>query len=226
MHQLKRFWLVARRRGLRFIYLNLTQRVLFDLRHGTDTTKPLAKTHYESQPTGFDGGNEYSGAFTSEIIWAFRQLHRRLGSQFKDYFFADVGCGKGKVLIVWNKQLQATETVQRTLGIEYYKPLIEVAVSNHVKVHGIKPEVHHADAGEFNYAAIGRRGIFFLYNPFDAQIMAAFTAAVRDVDAYVIYNNPQHAAVLLQAGFTELMRKVGPHLNENSIVFYREAKLS
>lgn len=226
MYHLKRFWLVVRRQGLRFLYLNLTERLFFDLCHGTDTTKPLAKNSYESQPIGFDGGNEYSGAFTSEIVWAFQQLQQRMGAQFTDYFFADVGCGKGKVLIVWNKQLQATARVQRTLGVEYYKPLIEVAARNYVKVHGTEPEVHHADAGAFNYADLGKRGIFFLYNPFDAQIMAAFTHAVADLEAYVIYNNPQHAEVLVQAGFTEVVRKVGTHLNENSIVFHRGARAS
>lgn len=223
MMSVKRLLLIARRQGLRFVYLNLMQRLLFDLRHGTDTTRPLAKDSYETKPSGFLGGNEYSGAFTDEIVWAFRHLHRVLGKRLGEYFFADIGCGKGKVLIVWNQCLKSVGTSQRTIGIEYYEPLVRVAVRNYVKVFGTSPEILHADAGNFRYGDVGRRAIFFLYNPFDARIMASFARAVDDIECFVVYNNPRHADVLVQSGFIEVARKSGSHVNENTIVFHRGA---
>lgn len=116
----------------------------------------------------------------------------------------DVGCGKGRVLVV-----AAHYGFTHITGIDFAKELCEEANRN---VESIK-----ADFPAVNFKIIwddvlrtpltANDKVFFLFNPFDKEIMEKFVEkAERSLKdhprtIYFIYVNPGHADVLLERNF-------------------------
>jgi hypothetical protein len=215
---------IVRRYGIRFIAKNFVERVLFDLFNGTDTTRKVNPVNYNSSITELSGGHDYAGAFTSEINWVFKKLHGIHGKKFSEYFFVDVGCGKGKVLMVWQRLLKKSNIQQHMLGIECNGYLLSIARVNYWKVYKRNPNLSNSDACKFKYESLGPKGIFFLYNPFDASIMSEFSARTKIVEVWIGYNNPSYLQVLLDDGFVVKEAKIGRHVNETTVILHREAQ--
>jgi SAM-dependent methyltransferase len=144
-----------------------------------------------------------------------------LGNQFGDYGFIDIGCGKGKVQIVWEQLLRKNRISQPVYGLDYYDALIEQAQANLKKVLGREGRFICADASEFDYSRLGYRLIVYLYNPFDGVILDRVLDRLERCDVVVIYNNPEHAAVLLDHGFKIVREKKGFHPQAWTVVYQR-----
>ncbi len=132
----------------------------------------------------------------------FERAMAALAVDARRFTFVDIGCGKGRVLI-----MAARQQWSRLIGVEFSSSLCAVARSNLARaVHPSRAvEVVCQDALEFELPH--QPLVLFLYNPFERAMMRAFAARVRASldraprEVRVVYTNPFHGDEWLAAGF-------------------------
>ena len=194
------------------------ERERFDMEYGTNTTTPLAKSGFPAL-ANLEHGKPYMASWTSEIEKSFDLVGELFGKRFGLYTFIDIGCGKGKVPIVWRLKARAAGLSPRILGIDYYPPFVEIARVNHQKVFGDPGEFLVCDATEMDYSALGPGLIAYLYNPFDAVVLDRVLCRLRTLPCILIYNIPTHADRVHGHGFTLLHERHGSHQNQSTTIY-------
>lgn len=119
----------------------------------------------------------------------------------------DVGCGKGRVLAA-----AAHFGFKNITGVDFARELCTAAERNIKKIKSRFPgtsfEILCKDI--LNYSITADDKVFFLFNPFNKEIMEEFTERIdRSVKEYpraiyFIYANPQQKEVLFLKGFKEV----------------------
>lgn len=137
----------------------------WDLIHGVDTCGaiPLVNLDFESESK--TTGLEYQSHHPVVIRRGLEGLEIR----HEDYSFVDIGCGKGRVLLI------ASEFPFRKItGVEFAPPLAEIARRNlqsfrsrHRKCFNL--EVITGDALEYELAPEAQ--VLFFYSPFSPEIL-------------------------------------------------------
>jgi len=192
----------ARNRGLRAtatIVLSVVEDSFFDWRFGTETRRVVNSDELEASLANRSHATRYKATKARP----FRDLLRRLDLP-PDSTFVDLGCGKGRVLL-----LAAQHPFQRVVGIEFSHPLAEQARRNveifRATVRTLAPiEVCEDDVTR--HALRGDENVFFLYNPFDAVILGQCvenirrSVVARPRQIWVIYSAPLHAGILDASG--------------------------
>jgi SAM-dependent methyltransferase len=141
----------------------------------------------------------------------FRRMMAALPIRPEAFTFVDFGSGKGRALL-----LAAQYRFKRVIGIEHARRLHEAAEQNVARFRRLSRtqtsiELHCADATEFPLP--GEDLVCFLYNPFDAVLMAKLIASMRaSLEAmprqlYVVYRNPQHPEALENSGFLRCLAR-------------------
>lgn len=130
------------------------------------------------------------------------QLKDLLKSYSATHAFFDIGCGKGRAMIV-----AAHFGFKNIYGIELDVELTAVANKNIKLSQAAFPEIEFhaetANALETKYPELPC--VFFLFNPFDAQTLKEVLQHIGKSgwrQHVFIYVNPQHKEVFTEAGFT------------------------
>lgn len=167
----------------------------YDLRRGTDTAGTLGleglAIPHRHKAHGIYYGPTQRGPF--------RHLLRTLALP-TDATFVDVGCGKGKALL-----MALEHGFPRVRGLDFSAELCAVARRNLAIVQRRRglagpAEVLHCDATEYDLQPDER--VFYLFNPFDALVMAGFvdnlvrSLARHPRPIWLIYCHPDHAPVI------------------------------
>ena len=192
---------------------------LFDLWRGTDTHTVLPNTKYVYAPDTFSHGSGYMGTWRSELLNSFHVVKAFLGDSFRKYAFVDVGCGKGKALLVWKEELDKLKIESVVAGIEYYDPLAEIARRNYQKLFANGNYIYTDEATKFNYRQFGDRLIIHIFNPFDDLILRKFLAGLAGLNTIIIYLNPVHKDVILEFGYDVIYEKRGWNLATWTVIF-------
>lgn len=166
----------------------------FDQQYGTDTggAVPLWKLKLDSPNAAF--GIKYQPSDEQEIRAAIAFLHENP----RDITFIDLGCGKGRVLLV-----AATQGFRQMIGVEFAHELAEVARRNLAKMHVTNAAVVHGDAADYEFPDRDPT-IVYLYNPFLEEVIAKVIVNLKKSRArklFVIYKVPSCAALFDQSGF-------------------------
>ena len=121
----------------------------------------------------------------------------------------DVGCGKGRVMVA-----AAHYGFKNIIGVDFAKELCAAAERNINKIKtqfpGTTFNIYCKDM--LNYLINADDKVFFLFNPFNNEIMEKFLEKIdRSVrehrrTIYFIYANPQQKEILIQNGFQEIFR--------------------
>ncbi|MBE0533703.1 MAG: hypothetical protein IH626_23005 [Rhodospirillales bacterium] len=184
-------------KGRAGILANRIEARLFDLRHGTDTTGKVPTIELDHVV----GENAVHGTGYQAVNEAhFRHVMASMAFPERSVFL-DIGCGKGKALL-----LAATYSfVARAVGIEFGGALCVAARRNVItyaegrKIAG-KIEVLHQDALCYDFEP--DQNILFMNNPFNAALFSVFVDRVhasirkRPRPVWLLYANPAHSAVL------------------------------
>jgi SAM-dependent methyltransferase len=132
----------------------------WDAKYGTETS---AGARLDTLTIGHDSrrhGERYQASDP-------RVLHDAvafMGLAPSDYHFIDLGCGKGRMLIV-----AAELGFKSCIGVEFADELADLAAKN-VAASGFKTiDIVHGDAGA--YAFGDDRFVLYLFNPFSKQVM-------------------------------------------------------
>jgi len=176
----------------------------FDLHYGTNTAQ-----RKDLKDLLISSGNKDRGVnYMPTHAGLFRKLMYILDLP-RDGVFVDLGCGKGKVLL-----LASQCGFRKIVGVEFSRELCAVARKNiaifqRIASNQVDAVVIESDA--VDYAIGPNDSIFFLFNPFDEVVMSAvldhiaisFEQNRRKI--WLIYNHPTcHAAIVGHKCFVEL----------------------
>ena len=167
--------------------------LIFDLRHGTNTATWVSLKRLNIRSENLSRAVDYQ---PTQIL-PLRRLLKELEIP-RDRVFVDLGCGKGRVLLV-----AAEAGFLDVRGVEFSSKLCELAAQNCAK---------YADRTEsravFNIIQsdvvdypVSDGDVFFLFKPFDAHVLGSVlqpivdSLAERDRQIWIIYRNPVHEAV-------------------------------
>lgn len=152
----------------------------FDARYGTDTGGLINLWQYRIDSPNAKYGVSY-GSASEQHIQALLSPFPRTAS------FVDLGCGKGRPLIV-----AATMGFKTIIGVEFVRELAEIA-RNNLRKTGTNATVVCADAVSYKYPPGPL--IIYLYDPFGAAVMASVARNLKrhKEELWVIYINPEHS---------------------------------
>ena len=117
----------------------------------------------------------------------------------------DVGCGKGRVIIYW----LSLGLKNQLIGIELDKDVADNTRTQFKKFKNV--EIVCGDVNEiFDGGRVGKREIYYLYNPFNEQVMKLFEENLsrlsRDRSITVIYHRCEYIEVIIGTGRWKIER--------------------
>lgn len=185
----------------------------FDRRHGTDTGgfEHIWKFQIDSENARF--GTHYNATSEHELVEALNGL----SETFSGFSFVDLGCGKGKALMV-----AARLGFRTVIGVEFAPELAAIARANLARLQISNGVVIDADAATFAFP--NDPIVLYLYNPFTREVMTDVVTNLgksRAEKVYVVYKNPTYADVVLDSsGF---LRRRGGLLKDSNIQIWERA---
>ena len=169
----------------------------FDAAHGTDTAAVLAGR--ELGPCVTRGGHLVVHYETTSVA-AIRTALDGLAVDFAESVFVDLGCGKGKPLMV-----AATYPFRRLIGVDISPACIAAARRNIARygperIDPSRVELLVMEAEDFEFP--GEPLVLYLYNPFPAAVLERVVANLetslrrRPRPVAIVYVNPHALAAL------------------------------
>lgn len=207
---------LIRNRGIWFTFNHFTQDHVFDLIRGTDTHEPLEKPSYKESLDNFEHGTLYMSSWKSVVRKSTKIALDLFPVPRLQVTFVDVGCGKGKVLCIWEKMFRGSAEI---IGIEYSRHLAKICVENLKIIQARRSRVIVSDVLKVDIAELGQYPLIYMFNPFDADLMARFLKQLHGVDCCIIYNNHAHHDVILQNGFQQFYEDDSESLNQRFAIY-------
>jgi SAM-dependent methyltransferase len=139
----------------------------WDRKYGVDTSGQIDLIDIEVVGANRDGG--LSVVSTSPRAYAF--LSALFPADWKEFTFVDVGCGKGRVLL-----LAALQGFDRIIGIEFAPLVCQIAEQNLARFSGRRPtewSIVNADATTTHLPS-GVPLLIYCFNPFNAEVWNMF----------------------------------------------------
>lgn len=192
---------------------------VYDIRHGTRTAELVPVEDFDVPPETRVGSVVYMASWTSTIRWTYHRLHAHFGGGFPDLTVVDIGCGKGKFLLVWGDELARDDLTQAVVGVDYSPSFVAAARGNLGRRGHETIEVRLADASELRAEDLGEDLVLYLYNPFSAGILANLLARLEGSIRAIAYCNPVQDDVVRQAGFHQLDNRDGWHPNQRVALY-------
>jgi hypothetical protein len=179
----------------------------FDRKFGVDTARVLFLPERKTDPR-FEDSVEYDPTPRRGFLHMLRQVP----IHYRDFVFIDMGCGKGKVLLL------ATELgFKQVIGVELSTELLGAAADN-LRVYFKKTgrdnrcQLVCMDAGDYQTMPC-EPTVFYFYNPFGEKVMRRvlrnieISPAAAPREAYLVYLTPEQRGVLDESGFLELFKQ-------------------
>ena len=214
---------IARERGLKFFYDYFVEAIWFDLLHRTDTAMRVTKDNQAQTVASndFDNGLLYVASFTSVIIKTVelvrehcREKSKQLGS------FVDLGCGKGKTLIVVHEKFNE-DFSGSIVGIEYDRELVNIGQSN-LKLCKLADKVILAEDSAVNVVQYVNDAIplIYLYNSLQGETLREVLQELSAFEHYLIYVDPVEVVMLGQHNYVELYYNEGRYNADSWKIFH------
>jgi SAM-dependent methyltransferase len=178
----------------------------FDRQFGVDTSGIVELSRLDFNSPSYESGIRYQASSPSLL----REALKTLKITYEDFIFIDIGSGKGRALL-----LASEFPFKRVVGVEFAPQLHAIAVKN-IQSYETRPErcarmeslCLDAAAYDIPHEPI----VVYFYHPFEEDVMSKVLANIkRSLDShqrrtYVIYQNPQFAALFERVGVFEPTR--------------------
>jgi predicted RNA methylase len=155
----------------------------FDKKLGVDTRGPVGLWHLRVRSNNLQHAIRYEGVNPG----VFRRALSEIGESFTGFSFIDLGCGKGRALLLANEF-----NFSQIIGIEFAAKLAAVARKNCQRA-GVSATVLSQDAAQFSFPPVD--SVVYLYNPFGPTVMDPVLdrlLAATNAKCYLVYVNPIH----------------------------------
>jgi SAM-dependent methyltransferase len=202
LRYIRYFYFIATQWNLPLAWHIIRQEVKGEQKYGIDTTGADDLQHLEEVGISTQHATLYMPVSYDLLEQVFGKVNL---SDCRH--FLDIGCGKGRALC-----MAAHHGFKRVTGIDFSAKLCRGAEANlrlvQQDVPDLAVEIIQEDA--FDFAIPPDVDCVFLFNPFDGVIMHAVVENILQSlrlhprRLLVIYVNPQHGKLFLQAGFTQL----------------------
>jgi SAM-dependent methyltransferase len=162
----------------------------------------------------------YQGAGYDVILKIFGDL----APGRENYHFVDIGCGKGRAVIV-----AENAGFNRITGIELHADLLRVASEN-LKSYTMKRSasvITLLEINALNYEYKDEPAVYFMFNPFAAHVLKNVLLKILQntrSETYFIYMNPRFANVFAELGIKK-QRVYKTRFYTEAIVFHLEAQI-
>lgn len=140
----------------------------------------------------------------------FDEVMNTLGRDIAGFVFLDVGCGKGRVLL-----MASQHPFQRIVGVELMPDLAAAAERNLEQARFIARRCNNltvvcSNAAEFTFP--DQNAVIFFFNPFKEAIMRRVldnirSSVVATTERYILYLEPRLSQTLDACPFLELLAK-------------------
>jgi SAM-dependent methyltransferase len=218
MNEIRRFASSLKNRGVKataglvFKYLGVAASRAgdhwFDVRYGTDTSGII-----EVKDLDVSGPNQrFAMRYEVTRVRPLEKLLRVLNPP-TDGVFVDIGCGKGRVLLV-----AAMHGFTRVVGVEHSHELCETARRNLSVFRdktGLRFEADIVETDAVDYEIPPEANVFFMFNPFDTEVLETVARRIAQSvvehprQVWLIYLYPECRAALDGVGmFDQTARHV------------------
>jgi SAM-dependent methyltransferase len=158
----------------------------FDRKHCVDTCGLIISRKVPTSSTNKKYGHEYAAVAAK----TFRAMLDAIPGDIGNYSFVDYGCGKGRALL-----LAAERPFRRVIGVEYSRPLAEIAKQNfstyrNAPIRCKSYEVLHVDATQ--YVPPTEPAVLFFFSPFKISVLKR----VLDRIAQSYFSSPRATVIL------------------------------
>ncbi|MCU1253304.1 MAG: putative O-methyltransferase [Edaphobacter sp.] len=186
----------------------------FDLQHGVDTSGLIGGRRLSSGRAHDRHITAYWGTAPSAFLQVFALWNQSLSDgpySTRDYTFIDIGCGKGRALM-----LASDLPFRCVVGVELNAPLVSVARQNLItwkaSAHACDDiEVLNADALEFAFP--DSPILLYVFNPFDRHVTQLLldrilaVSLTRSTPIDIIYMTPEHADLFAAIPTLQLLKQ-------------------
>jgi SAM-dependent methyltransferase len=192
------------------IACNVAMDLRFDWKYGTDTMRWVTQNALDTQSDNKCHSVRYQATKAGPLLQLLDKLHLP-----RDCTFVDIGSGKGRVLLIVSQY-----GFRKVVGIEFSGQLCAIARKNVELVFRKAKrlssiEVIEADAAIHSFHSQDR--VFFMYNPFDAFVLAKVLDNIRSSlernprSIWLIYNTPLLHDMINSAGIfkTDSCHEIG-----------------
>jgi SAM-dependent methyltransferase len=157
----------------------------FDAARGTDTARIVDLWRLSIPYKTANVGQRYQAVDPER----FDEAMANLPINFQEFTFVDMGCGKGRALI-----MACEKGFRRVIGVEFSAALVDFAQRNLDTLGFLHVELVTGDAAEFIFP--DEPLVLFLYNPFGASVLEVVLDHLAERSAYLVYVSPLQAAVV------------------------------
>ncbi len=168
---------------------------LFDTTYGTDTAGKILSQDMKTASPLVSQASSYLGVTPDRVHAAVKAT----GIDPGDFTFIDLGCGKGRALLV-----AAQMGFSTVIGVEFAEELVEIAKRN-IAIMGFRnASVVAGDAGAYQFPPGDL--VVFLHNPFWIPVMKRMVENLGRAPfrrLFVIYLTPKIPEALDAAAFLE-----------------------
>ncbi len=175
----------------------------FDLLNGTDTSQIVPAC--DLKPLEIHGAHKHANLYWPTNPHDFHKILSSLSLDWKDYTFIDIGCGKGRTLL-----MAARHPFKRIVGIDFSPALCDIAQKNIHQFFSTLADsknitVQCQDAASFNFPP--DKLVVYMFDPFKAEVMQHVVNNLNESlllhprECYIIYYLPMHARMFEEKGF-------------------------
>ena len=200
-------------RGLRLVFSYFVNSHLYDLLRKVDTHLMLRKESLLVDSANLEHSQMYMVSWTSTVKKSFKEAICRF--DLSGFVFIDLGCGKGKAVLLARELSLLGGDVVQYIGIDFVDSLVQIARNNSRKLFGDEGNFIVKDAIQVEWDKLPKNVLIFMYNPFDAVILDRVLSQIVDKQVISIYVNPVHQAVFQAKGYSLLYEKRDWHANLN-----------
>lgn len=206
---------VVFKRGVGFLFRYFFDSYLFDIKHGTKTSSRVTRDKQSIMFTEEEKENGllYVASFTSVTRDTISLAKSILGGdRFLKSQFVDLGCGKGKALLVHALYFGKNQD-KPGVGIEYDSDLAITARDN-VKKCGIQEDrviVVTDSAVNLKQYISSKELVVYLYNSFQGETLKSVLSELSKIPHILIYVDPAERFLLPEYGYTINYEKAGKY---------------
>jgi SAM-dependent methyltransferase len=220
-HEMRTIVMAVRKHGLVAIAREIPEYVTslvaeavdgFDRKHGTETTQIELAPTLDGESSAGEGTLHYWPTLRVLFLSIMEQLRIALRREsavcdFRDFTFIDMGCGKGRVLL-----MASDMAFRKIIGIDFSPRLVRIAQDNISRYgsRGDRFEVLCCDGAAFEFPP--NDTVLYFYYPFPDPLMSVVIGNLkRSLKEYpreliVVFNHPCNAHLLDASGF---LRQIG-----------------
>lgn len=215
-HFIKKFFnQIKNFRGLSFFWIYFKELILFDLKFGTITFLRIRKTQQKIKFKNYskNDGLLYVPSFTSVVFKTLHIVKDIMGSErFRQAQFVDIGCGKGKVLLLY-KEYFKNLNIYPPIGLDYDLKVIKSALTNIASQSFTQKDIRVfcEDGKNIRKFIKSKEAIIYFYNSFQGKVFDDTFDSLKDLPHVLIYVDPVQLNYLKARGYKILAENRGQY---------------